>query len=76
MLKKRGEDKERVKNLDERRGGKKGLRMLKKRGEDKERVKNFMSFCPILSTLCSLVVFHNVPHLSCRQRKSGTKSTS
>ncbi len=40
MLKKRGEDKERVKNLDERRVGKKGLRMLKKRGEDKERVKN------------------------------------
>ncbi len=26
--------------MEERRGGKKGLRMLKKRGEDKERVKN------------------------------------
>ncbi len=40
MLKKREEDKERVKNLEERRGGKKGLRMLKKIGADKERVKN------------------------------------
>jgi hypothetical protein len=40
MLKKRGEYKERVKNLDERRGGKKGLIMSKKRGEDKERVNN------------------------------------
>ncbi len=26
--------------MEERRGGKKGLRMLKKRGENKERVKN------------------------------------
>jgi hypothetical protein len=26
--------------MEERSGGKKGLRMLKKRGEDKERVKN------------------------------------
>ncbi len=40
MLKKRGDkDKERVENLEERRGGRKGLTMLKKRGEDKERVK-------------------------------------
>ncbi len=40
MSKKKGEYKERVKNLEEKRGGKKGLTMLKKRGEDKERVKN------------------------------------
>jgi hypothetical protein len=40
MWKKRGEDKERVKNSEERKGGQKGLRMLKKRGEDKERVEN------------------------------------
>ncbi len=29
-----------MKNLEERRGGKKGIRMLKKKGEYKERVKN------------------------------------
>jgi len=40
MSKKKGEYKERVKNLEEKRGGKKGLRMLKKRGEYEERVKN------------------------------------
>jgi hypothetical protein len=27
---------------------------------------NFMSFCRILSTLCSLVVFHNLPHFGKR----------
>ncbi len=35
----------------------------------------FMSFCRILSTLCSRAVFHNVPHFSGRRQKSGTKST-
>ncbi len=35
-----------------------------------------MSFCRILSTLCSQIVFHNVPHFSRRWQKSGTKSTS
>ncbi len=34
MSKKRGEDKERVKTFEKRRGGKKGLEMLKKKGED------------------------------------------
>ncbi len=36
----------------------------------------FMSFCRILSTLCSLVVFYNVPHFSRGRQKSGTKSTA
>jgi hypothetical protein len=35
-----------------------------------------MSFCCILSTLCSQVFFHNVPHFSLGQQKSGTKSTA
>ncbi len=38
--------------------------------------KLFMSFCRILSTLCSQVIFPNVPHLSRGQQKSGTKSRS
>jgi hypothetical protein len=36
----------------------------------------FMSFCRILPTLCSQVVFHNVPHFSRGWQKSGTKSTA
>jgi hypothetical protein len=36
----------------------------------------FMSFCLILSTLCSEIVFHNVPHFSCGRQKSGTKITA
>ncbi len=36
----------------------------------------FMSFCRILSTLCSHVVFHNIPHIFRGWQKSGTKSTS
>ncbi len=38
--------------------------------------RNFMSFCRILSTLCSQIVFHNVPHFSLRRQKSETKSTA
>ncbi len=36
----------------------------------------FMSFCRILSSLCSHVVFHIVPHFSRGRQKSGTKSTA
>jgi hypothetical protein len=36
----------------------------------------FMSFCRILSTLCSHVVFHIVPHFSRGRQKSGTTSTA
>ena len=32
-----------------------------------------MSFCRIISTLCSQIVFHNVPHFSRRRQKSGKK---
>ncbi len=39
-------------------------------------VKDCMSFCRILSTLYSHVIFHNIPHFSCGRQKSGTKSTS
>jgi hypothetical protein len=39
-------------------------------------IRHFMSFCRILSTLCSQVVFHNVPHFSRRRQKSGIKSTA
>jgi hypothetical protein len=35
-----------------------------------------MFFCRILSTLCSHVVFHNIPHIFRGWQKSGTKSTS
>jgi len=35
-----------------------------------------MSFCRILSTLYSHVVFHNIPHFSRGRQNSGTKSTS
>jgi hypothetical protein len=35
-----------------------------------------MSFCRILSTLYSEVIFHNVPHFSRGRQKSGTKSTA
>ncbi len=34
-----------------------------------------MSFCRILSTLCSQVVFHNLPQFSRGRQKSGIKST-
>ncbi len=42
----------------------------------KTLLRNFMSFCRILSTLCSHVVFHNIPHFSRGRQKSGTQSTS
>ncbi len=42
---------------------------------DGRRKSNFMSFCRILSTLCSHVVFHIVPHFSRGRQKGGTKST-
>ncbi len=44
--------------------------------KSRSRLQYFMSFCRILSTLCSHVVFHNVPHFSRGRQKSGTKSTS
>ena len=34
-----------------------------------------MSFCHILSTLCSQVVFHNLPQFSRGRQNNGMKST-
>ncbi len=43
---------------------------------DKAYSHFFMSFCPTLSTLCSQVVFHNIPQMAKeRDKKSSVKST-
>jgi hypothetical protein len=65
-------------NIDQSQGGnsEEGFKANEKLIIIKGSEKLFYVLLPYITTLCSQVVFHNVPHLSHGQQKSGTKSTS